>query len=129
MDAQSPHVNPYAELRSVPTWPGTLTVLRTTGSALATKRWIWRTALGEWSKCSYQAGALFHPEEYPIASLRELGALLEDLSGDPRTFIVRGGLAPWVREEIAQGQGRPIRRRKLKKVMPILRWSKCRAPG
>ena len=94
MDAQSPHVNPYAELRSVPTWPGTLTVLRTIGSALATKRWIWRTALGEWSKCRYQAGARFHPEEHQIASLRELGALLEDLSGDPRAFIVRGGLAP-----------------------------------
>ena len=69
MDAQSPHVNPDAELHSVPTWPGTLTVLRTIGSTtLATKRWIWRTALGEWSKCSSQAGAwrnvsttLIHP--------------------------------------------------------------------
>ena len=57
----------------------------------------------------------FHPEEHPIASLRDLGAVLEDVSGDPRAFIVRGGLAPWVRDEMAQGQGRPIRRRKLKK--------------
>ena len=114
MDAQSPHVNPDAELHSVPTWPGTLTVLRTIGSTtLATKRWIWRTALGEWSKYSSQAGARgwFHPEEHQIASLRELGALLEDLSGDPRAFIVRGGLAPWVREKMANGQGWPIARR------------------
>lgn len=93
-----------------------LTVLRTTGSALATKRWIWRPALGEWSKCSYQAGALFHPEEHPIASLRDLGAVLEErVSCNPRAFVVRGALAPWVRDDMAHGNGRPIHRRKLKK--------------
>ena len=98
-----------------PTWPGTLTVLRTTGTALATKVWRWHPALGEWSKRSYQAGRLFRPAEYPIASLHDLAVLLERVSRDQRAFVVRGGLAPWVQEELAQNPHLLIRRLKLKK--------------
>ena len=97
---------------------------------LATKRWIWRPARGEWSKCSYQAGAWFHPEEHRIASLRDLSAVLERVSRDPRALIVRGALAPSVRDEMAHGDGRPIRRRKAeKRLTTTRRWSKCHARG
>ena len=97
-------------------WPETVTVLRTIGTALATKRWIWRAALGEWSKVSYQAGARFHPQEYSVSSLRELAVVLDQVSRDARAFIVRGGLAPWVRDELIQNPDLLILRRKLKKA-------------
>ena len=97
-------------------WPETVTVLRTIGTALATKRWIWRAALGEWSKVSYQAGARFHPQEYSVSSLRELAVVLDQVSRDARAFIVRGGLAPWVQDELIQNPDLLILRRKLKKA-------------
>jgi hypothetical protein len=73
-------------------WPETVTVLRTIGTALATKRWIWRAALGEWSKVSYQAGARFHPQEYSVSSLRELAVIwqaLDDLLTGTETHTGR----------------------------------------
>jgi putative DNA primase/helicase len=113
------HAEPGRLRRLMPVtqpWLGTVTVLRTTGHALATKRWVWRAALGEWSKISYQAGARFHPEEHPVASLRDLVALLERVSRDRRAFIVRGALAPWVHDALAHDPDLLIRRRKLKRA-------------
>ena len=97
-------------------WPETVAVLRTIGTALATKRWIWRAALGEWSKVLYQAGARFHPQEYSVSSLREIAVVLDQVSRDARAFIVRGGLAPWVKDELIQNPDLLILRRKLKKA-------------
>ena len=94
-----------------------LTVLRTTGKvAYATKRWVWRAALGEWSKISYAAGARFHPEELTVASLTDLVSVLDHVRRDPRAFVVRGALAPWARAKLATDQDLLIARQKLVKV-------------
>ena len=94
-----------------------LTILRTTGkAAYATKRWVWRASLAEWSKISYAAGARFHPEERPAASLTDLVGALDQVRRDPRAFVVRGALAPWVRLKLATNQDLVIARQKLAKV-------------
>jgi hypothetical protein len=99
-----------------------VTILRTTGAALATKRWRWNLTLREWRKISYSAGAWFLPEERSVASSADLAVLLEAISRDPRAFIVRGALSQSARDELARNLGRPVRRRKLKKdgVAPTL---------
>jgi hypothetical protein len=68
-----------------------VTVLRCEVGKVATNIFVWSDSLGEWSKRSFQAGSWFHPEEVPIASLMDLAKLIEKISLDPRTFIVRGG--------------------------------------
>ena len=90
-----------------------LTVLRTTGSARATKRWRWNLTLREWTKISYTAGARFTAEECRVSSLADLAAVLACVSHDPRAFIVRGALTQAAHDEIAGGPERTIRRRKL----------------
>ena len=105
----------------------TVTVLRTVAGRCATKRWIWRAALNEWSRISYGAGAWFHPAEIPIASLRDLRAVLESISKDPRALIVRGALADRARDALAHNPNHLIRRRKLKRgnVEPDLIEADC----
>lgn len=99
---------------SVPGGCGVM-ILRTTGSALATKRWRWNPTLRQWSKRSYEAGAFFLAEEQPVASLAELADVLERIGQDPRAFIVRGALLDAAREQLARVPPRPIRRRKYAK--------------
>jgi hypothetical protein len=105
-----------------------VTILRTIAGRLATKRWIWRDSLNEWSKVSYEAGAQFHPEEIPIASLHDLAAVLEIISKDPRALIVRGSLADFARDALKHDPDHLIRRRKLKRgdVEPELIEVDCR---
>lgn len=81
----------------------TLTILRCTGSARATKRWSWNPTLQEWVKVGYQAGARFTAEEHPVADLADLATVLERVSADPRALVVRGILSQWARDELAAG--------------------------
>jgi hypothetical protein len=99
-----------------------LTILRTTGTALATKRWSWNRTLQEWRKVSYEAGAQFMPEERSVASLAELVAVLEHVSRDPRAFIVRGALSQSARDALGRNPDQPIRRHKHRKgnIAPTL---------
>lgn len=92
-----------------------ITILRTIGNARATKRFVWRSALNEWEKISYQAGGWFHPTEHPVSSLADLAEVLEGARHDPRAFAVRGALAPWARDELARKPVFQIRRQKLAK--------------
>ncbi len=89
-----------------------ITVLRTTGRATATKRWSWEPHLREWRKISYQAGALFSPQEVSVANLEALVTVLERVQRDPRAFVVRGDLSPTVREQLVDNPALTIRRRK-----------------
>jgi hypothetical protein len=93
-----------------------VTVLRAIGDASATKRWVWRPALGEWSKISYSAGARFRPQEQAAASLKDLVRVLDEVRRDPQAFLVRGALAPWAQEQLADGDGLLIKRQKLIKA-------------
>src|SRR5690349_16358534 len=67
----------------------TLTLLRTKGSLLATKR-IARTATGEWVIQGYDRAKRFSITERTVANVYDLGAALESVSRDSRTFLVRG---------------------------------------
>lgn len=89
-----------------------VTVLRALGARRATKLWRWNATLGEWSKVSYEAGALFEPREHQVRDLAELVQVLDDARRDPRAFVVRGALAPAVRERLAGDPDTRIRRRK-----------------
>lgn len=91
----------------------TLTVLRTVGAHRATKQFRWNATSQEWLKLSYSAGSRFTPRECPIASLADLAAVIEAVRRDPRTFVVRGALAPWAQAEIAAEAEFTIRRHKL----------------
>jgi hypothetical protein len=93
-----------------------VTVLRCIGDASATKRWVWRPALGEWSKISYNAGARFRPEERVAGSLADLVSVLDDVRRDPRAFLVRGALAPWAQEQLANDADLLVKRQKLVKA-------------
>jgi hypothetical protein len=93
-----------------------VTLLRTVGTARATKRWIWDPATDAWRKVSYSAGARFQPQERTVGSLRELATVLEAARSDPRTLVVRGALTPATREKLARDPDLLIRRIKLAKA-------------
>jgi len=89
-----------------------VTVLGAINGGRATKQFKWNPTLHEWVKISYEAGAWFHPIEHQVHNLGELVQILDAVRGNPRAFVVRGALAPWAREQIANDPERPIRRRK-----------------
>ena len=89
-----------------------ITVLRTIGTARATKQWQWNAKGQEWSKISYQAGAWFIPREHQVANLAGLVAVLDKVQRDPRAFIVRGALTPDAAKAVADNPQHRIRRRK-----------------
>ena len=95
--------------------PCSVTILRTVGTARATKHWRWNAVKNEWSKKSYNAGAMFEPATRPVRNLVELVAVLDAVRRDPRAFVVRGDLTPGVLDAMATNPGHKIRRRKLKK--------------
>ena len=90
-----------------------VTVLRTTASCRATKRWRWNGETQEWSRIAYCAGAWFHPTEHHIHDFGELVTLLDELRSDPRALVVRGALTDKVRAHLAGAPDLRIRRRKL----------------
>jgi hypothetical protein len=89
-----------------------MTILRTTGSARATKRWSWNPTLREWRKVSYSAGAWFTPQEHRVSNLAELVSVLDHARRDPCAFLVRGALTSTVAATIAADPTTRIRRRK-----------------
>jgi len=97
-------------------------VLRTAPRYSATKRWRWDSTLGQWSKVSYQAGAMFAPCEHKVRNLAELVEVLDAVRHDPRAFVVRGALLAEAAEALAADPGHMIRRRKHTKngVVPTL---------
>jgi len=99
-----------------------VTVLRAVKGRRATKQFQWNATLSEWTKVSYEAGAWFAPQERPANSLAELVQLLDVVRVDPSAFVVRGALAPWAREQLANDPECRIRRRKHRKndVEPAL---------
>jgi hypothetical protein len=89
-----------------------VTVLRAIKNFRATKTWSLQTS-GEWKlQKSYGAGMHFAPATIAVTSLDELYQLLDQLRHDPAAFIVRGDLAPWVREMLAKRPDAKFRRLK-----------------
>jgi hypothetical protein len=83
-----------------------ITVLQAKPGKRATKQHTWRAdpKPGRWDTLPYAAGDRFLFEEHPVANIRDVGALIDRLRGDPNLMVVRGAISQAAREEIAQGR-------------------------
>lgn len=92
---------------------GGLTILRTTGGLLATKRWTWHAATQCWLKKSYDRAARFSVAEVTdMTGVNDLAEAIRFAASDPCRMIIRGGLSDAARARIAKNRNTPVTRRK-----------------
>src|SRR5450631_4053010 len=92
---------------------GGLTILRTVGGLLATKRWTWHAAMQCWLKKSYDKAAQFSVTEVTeMAGIDDLAEAVLYAASDPHRMIIRGALSDAARARIAANPNTRLTRRK-----------------
>jgi hypothetical protein len=97
----------------VSTTAGGLTILRTMGGLLATKRWTWRAATQCWLKKSYDKAARFSMAEVnEMTGIDDLAEAVRFAASDPRQMIIRGALSDSAQVRIVGDPNTRVTRRK-----------------
>src|SRR5450631_3528341 len=92
---------------------GGLTILRTVGGLLATKRWTWHAATQCWLKKSYDQAARFSVAEVTeMTGVDDLAEAVRFAASDPCRMIIRGSLSDTARARIAGDPNTWVTRRK-----------------
>jgi hypothetical protein len=90
-----------------------LTILRTLGGLLATKRWTWHAATQCWLKKSYDKAAQFSVSEVTeMTGVDDLAEAVRFAASDPCQMIIRGALSDTARARIAVDPNTRVTRRK-----------------
>ena len=92
---------------------GGLTILRTVGGLLATKRWTWHAATQCWLKKSYDKAANFSVAEViEMVGVDDLAEAVRYAASDPHGMIIRGALSDAARARISANPNMRVTRRK-----------------
>ena len=93
--------------------PGGLSILRTVGGLLATKRFTWQPVAQVWLRKSYDNPARFSVTEVTeMTGIDDLAKAVRDAAADPCRMIIRGALSDAARARIAADPNAPVNRRK-----------------
>jgi hypothetical protein len=96
-----------------PSDPGGLTILRTVGGLLATKRWTWHDVTRCWVKKSYDNAAHFTVVEVTaMTGIDDLAKTLQQIAVDPHAMVIRGAMTDVTRAKIEANPEALVRRRK-----------------
>jgi hypothetical protein len=92
---------------------GGLTILRTVGGLLATKRWTWDSGTQCWLKKSYDRAARFLVTEVTgMTGIDDLADVIRHAASDPHRMVIRASLSEAARTRIANNPNSRVTRRK-----------------